>query len=62
MMHGYPITLFSQFGVPHHWIDNDEFIGIPDYLSSKRSELGKIIFDFPLLAVVEAKKDGFASD
>jgi hypothetical protein len=29
-------------------------------LISKRSEFGKIIFDFPLLAVVEAKKDNFS--
>jgi hypothetical protein len=40
---------------------DDELTGIPDYLISKRSELGKIIFDFPLLAVVEAKKDNFAT-
>ena len=28
---------------------DDELTGIPDYLISKRSELGKIIFDSPLL-------------
>lgn len=39
---------------------DDELTGIPDYLISKRSELGKIIFDHPLLAVVEAKKDNFS--
>ncbi|WP_394754259.1 hypothetical protein [Crenothrix sp.] len=39
---------------------DDDLTGIPDYLISKRSELGKIIFDFPLLAVVEAKKDNFS--
>jgi hypothetical protein len=39
---------------------DDNLTGIPDYLISKRSELGKIIFDFPLLAVVEAKKDNFS--
>lgn len=41
--------------------DDDGFIGIPDYLISKRSDLGKIIFDFPLLAVIEAKKDDFSA-
>lgn len=40
---------------------NDELTGIPDYLISKRSPLGKIIFDSPLLAVVEAKKDNFSA-
>ena len=40
---------------------DDELTGIPDYLISKRSDLGKIIFDNPLLAVVEAKKDNFSA-
>ena len=40
---------------------DDELTGIPDYLISKRSHLGKIIFDSPLLAVVEAKKDNFSA-
>lgn len=40
---------------------DDELTGIPDYLISKRSPLGKIIFDAPLLAVVEAKKDNFSA-
>jgi len=40
---------------------DDELTGIPDYLISKRSNLGKIIFDNPLLAVVEAKKDNFSA-
>jgi hypothetical protein len=34
--------------------------GMPDYLLSKQSKLGKIVFESPLLAVVEAKKDDFA--
>ncbi len=38
---------------------NEELSGIPDYLLSRRSELGKIVLGFPLLAVVEAKKDDF---
>ncbi len=37
----------------------EELSGIPDYLISRRSELGKIVLDYPLLAVVEAKKDDF---
>jgi hypothetical protein len=46
----------------HHALEDEEgVIGVPDYLISKRSELGKIIFDFPLLAVVEAKKDDFSA-
>jgi hypothetical protein len=40
---------------------DDDLTGIPDYLISKRSALGKIILDFPLLAVVKAKKDNFSS-
>ncbi len=40
---------------------DDELTGIPDYLISKRSDLGKIIFDSPLLAAVEAKKDNFSA-
>ena len=34
--------------------------GMPDYVLSKQSNLGKIVFETPLLAVVEAKKDDFA--
>jgi hypothetical protein len=34
--------------------------GIPDYLISKRSDLGKIVFEVPYIAVVEAKKDDFS--
>jgi hypothetical protein len=41
--------------------DENGFIGIPDYLISKRSDLGDVIFDFPLLAVIEAKKDDFST-
>jgi hypothetical protein len=33
--------------------------GIPDYLITKQSPLGKVVFGSPLLAVVEAKKDDF---
>ena len=42
----------------------EELSGIPDYLISRRLELGKIVLDYPFLAVavrrpVEAKKDDF---
>lgn len=33
--------------------------GTPDYLFTKKSSLGKIIMDKPLVAIVEAKKDDF---
>jgi hypothetical protein len=38
---------------------NETLSGIPDYLISKRSELGLIVLESPYLAVVEAKKDDF---
>ena len=37
----------------------EELSGIPDYFISRRSELGKIVLDYPLLAVVEVKKNDF---
>ena len=40
---------------------NEELSGIPDYVISKRSELGKVVFEAPFLAVVEAKKDDFTA-
>ncbi|NOQ35249.1 MAG: hypothetical protein GQ569_05060 [Methylococcaceae bacterium] len=39
---------------------NSKLSGIPDYLFSKQSELGKIVMDKPFVAVVEAKKDDFS--
>jgi hypothetical protein len=33
--------------------------GTPDYLFTKKSVLGKIVMDKPLVAIVEAKKDDF---
>lgn len=53
---------FDIFSIwSHQSLDyDDDLTGIPDYLISKRSDLGKIIFDFPFLAVVEAKKDNFS--
>ena len=40
---------------------DNELSGIPDYVISKKSELGKIMFESPYVAVVEAKKDDFSS-
>ncbi len=39
---------------------NSHLSGIPDYLFSKQSELGKIVMDKPFVAIVEAKKDDFS--
>ena len=38
---------------------NEELSGIPDYIFAKKSVLGKIVFDAPYVAVVEAKRDDF---
>ena len=38
---------------------NKELSGIPNYLIAKRSPLGRIVFDLPYIAVVEAKRDDF---
>jgi hypothetical protein len=45
----------------HKPIEYDaQLSGVPDYLISKRSDLGKIVFEVPYIAVVEAKKDDFS--
>ena len=56
-------TYRDVFSIWSHQSITDEngFLIIPDYLISKRSELGKVIFDFPVLAVIEAKKDNFTN-
>ncbi len=41
--------------------DENGLLTIPDYLISKHSDLGDIIFEFPVLAVIEAKKDNFTN-
>jgi len=38
---------------------NNKLSFIPDYMIAKQSKMGKIFFENPLLAVVEAKKDDF---
>jgi hypothetical protein len=40
---------------------NAELSGIPDYMISKRSERGVIVFEQPHIAVIEAKKDDFTA-
>ena len=40
---------------------NGKLSGIPDYLFAKKSALGKVVMDKPLVAVVEAKKDDFSA-
>ena len=38
---------------------SDKLNGTPDYIISKKSELGKTFLEFPLLIVAEAKKNDF---
>jgi hypothetical protein len=38
---------------------NEALSGTPDYLVSRRSPLGKTVLEYPLLLVVEAKKNDF---
>ncbi len=38
---------------------NDELNGVPDYIFSRQSELGKAVFETPYVAVVEAKRGNF---
>jgi hypothetical protein len=38
---------------------DDELNGIPDYLFTRKSTLGKVIIGVPYVAVVEAKRDDF---
>ncbi len=40
---------------------NAKLSGIPDYMFTKQSVLGKVVMDKPYLAVVEAKKDDFSA-
>ena len=38
---------------------DDKLNGTPDYIVSKKSELGKTMLEFPLLIIAEAKKNDF---
>jgi hypothetical protein len=49
------LTLWS-----HQALTYDEDVsGVPDYIVTKRSPLGTIVFDKPYFLVVEAKQDKF---
>jgi hypothetical protein len=49
---------FTLWG--HKAIEADDVLsGIPDYIIAKKSELGRIVFEKPYVAVVEAKMDDF---
>ncbi|MCP4658428.1 MAG: hypothetical protein GY856_23685 [bacterium] len=38
---------------------DEDLSGVPDYLVAKRSELGKVVLEKPLLMIVEARKNDF---
>ena len=38
---------------------DEDLSGIPDYVFAGKSKYGKVVLDFPLLVMVEAKKDNF---
>lgn len=38
---------------------NDKLTGTPDYMIATRSPLGKTVLEFPLVVIVEAKKNDF---
>ena len=48
-----------SFWVQKPLIYSEKLSGVPDYLISKRSSLGKTMLEHPLLVVVEAKKNDF---
>jgi hypothetical protein len=50
---------FTLWG--HKAIEADDLSSVPDYIFAKKSELGRIIFEQPYVAVVEAKMDDFTS-
>jgi len=48
-------TLWSHKGISY----DNKLSGIPDYLFSTKSELGKTVLGLPILLVVEAKQNNF---
>jgi hypothetical protein len=45
----------------HRYLKYDEKLcGLPDYIISQKSSLGKVIFDHPFFIIVEAKQDNFS--
>ena len=49
------ISLWVQKSIAY----DDKLNGTPDYVISKKSELGKTMLEFPLVMLVEAKKNDF---
>lgn len=49
------VSLWVQKAITY----SDRLMGTPDYVVSKKSELGKTFFESPLLIVAEAKKNDF---
>ncbi len=49
------LTLWSHEPIAY----DDDLSGVPDYIVARRSPLGSIIFDLPILLVVEAKRDDY---
>lgn len=49
------ISLWVQKAIAY----NEKLNGTPDYVISKKSELGKTMLEFPLVIVAEAKKNDF---
>jgi hypothetical protein len=49
------LSLFSHKAINAE----DTLVGIPDYLVAKRSPLGNVVLDTPLLVTIEAKRDDF---
>jgi hypothetical protein len=49
----------TSFWVQKNLSYNDKLSGNPDYIISKKSDLGKTMLEYPLLIIVEAKKNDF---
>lgn len=49
------LSLFSHKSINA----GNELVGVPDYLVARRSPLGNVVLDTPLLITVEAKRDDF---
>lgn len=44
----------------HRYFKYDEKLsGLPDYMVSQKSPLGKVVFEYPFFAAIEAKQDNF---
>jgi hypothetical protein len=54
--HRHRLMLWSH--EPLHY--DEDLSGVPDYIITKKSPLGKMVFDQPYLILVEAKRDNFS--